>query len=76
MADGIYLWAVNANWNDDGWNVNANSVENPNDWNAGNVIVSRYFLLFSSAFPAEVFSCIPFLHPPSILPTSDNCKDN
>jgi len=30
------LRAVNVNWNDDGWNVNANSVENSNEWNAGN----------------------------------------
>jgi hypothetical protein len=32
------LWAVNCNWNDDGWNVNANSVENPNSWNDGNMV--------------------------------------
>ncbi len=37
-----WLWAVNANWNDDGWNVEANSVDNPNSWNAGNEFVSRY----------------------------------
>ena len=36
------LWAVNANWNaENGWNVNANSVENPNRWNAGNQVFSR-----------------------------------
>jgi hypothetical protein len=28
-------------WNDDGWNVNANSVENPNEWNDGNQVFSR-----------------------------------
>ena len=36
------LRAVNVNWNGDGWNVNANSVENPNEWNAGNRVFSRY----------------------------------
>jgi hypothetical protein len=43
------LWAVNANWNadNDGWNANANSVDNPNRWNAGNQVVSRNFLVFS-----------------------------
>ncbi|TSC90699.1 MAG: hypothetical protein G01um10142_294 [Parcubacteria group bacterium Gr01-1014_2] len=41
----IVHWAVNANWNDDGWNVNANSVENPNEWNQGNQVLSRYSLL-------------------------------
>jgi hypothetical protein len=35
------LRAVNVNWNDDGWNVNANSVENPNRWNDGNQVFSR-----------------------------------
>ena len=35
------LWVVNANWNDDGWNVEANSPSNPNSWNAGNEFVSR-----------------------------------
>lgn len=36
-----FVWAVNANWNDRGWNVNANSVENTNEWNDGNRVVSR-----------------------------------
>ncbi len=36
------IWAVNANWNaGNGWNVNANSVTNPNRWNAENQVVSR-----------------------------------
>ena len=32
------FWAVHVNWNadNDGWNVEANSVENPNMWNDGN----------------------------------------
>ena len=49
ITDGILhkLWTVNANWNDDGWNVNANSIDNPNDWNAGNQVFSRYSRLSS-----------------------------
>ena len=43
----IRLWAVNANWNSDngGWNVNANSVANPDRWNADNQVLSRYSFL-------------------------------
>ncbi|OGY43204.1 MAG: hypothetical protein A2820_01005 [Candidatus Buchananbacteria bacterium RIFCSPHIGHO2_01_FULL_40_35] len=60
---------MNANWNSDNgcWNVNANSVEVPNEWNAGNQVLSRYYFL-SSAFLAEVFAIMPFFQPPSILP--------
>ena len=43
----LTLRAVNVNWNDDGWNVNANSVENPNEWNADNRVFSRNSLSFS-----------------------------
>ena len=62
------LWAVNANWNDDnGWNVNANSVENPNRWNADNQVFGcDYFL--SPAFLAGVFIKRPLRQPPIILP--------
>ena len=49
------LWAVNANWNDDGWNLNANSVENPNDWNADNLIFSRYSRLSPPSHYGGVF---------------------
>lgn len=63
------LRAVDANWNDDGWNLNANSVENPNDWNAENRVVSRNYgrspgLWFGS------LSRMPRFQPPSIRPTS------
>ena len=34
------LRAVNVNWNGDGWNVNANSVANPNEWCDGNRVFS------------------------------------
>jgi len=62
------LWAVNANWNSDngGWNINANSVENPNRWNDGNQVVSRYSFL-SPPF-GGVFASKPFRQPPTILP--------
>ena len=67
MAWCIILWAVN--WNSDNryWNVNANSVENPNRWNAGNQVLSSYYLL-SSAFVAEVLLIRPFFQPPTIFP--------
>ena len=41
-------WTANVNWNSDagGWNVNAHSVTNPNEWNAGNQVISRHSLLF------------------------------
>lgn len=61
------LWAVNANWYDDGWNLNANSVENPNPWNAGNQVCSRNSYL-PSARIAEVFLIISFLHAPTLFP--------
>jgi hypothetical protein len=65
----ILIWAVNANWNSDNryWNVEANSVENPNEWNQGNQVLSRYYLL-SSVVRAEVLFKSPFLQPPTILP--------
>lgn len=44
------LRAVNANWNGDGWNVNANSVENPNRWNDGNQVFSPQLLFLSYLF--------------------------
>lgn len=48
------LRAVNVNWNDNGWNVNANSVDNPNDWNDGNRVFSRNYY-FSSRLKVEKF---------------------
>lgn len=68
------LRTVNVNWNDGCWNVNANSVENPNRWNDGNQVFSRNYYL-SSAPVAEVFFCKPFLHPPSCLPISSKSLD-
>ncbi len=66
------LWAVNANWNADngGWNLNANSVTNPNPWNAGNQVVSRYSFLSRSGFSERVFARSPLIQPPVIRPTS------
>ena len=48
------LQAVNVDWNDDGWNVNANSIENPNRWNDGNQVFSRNFC-FSSRLTVGEF---------------------
>ena len=66
------LWAVNANWNadNDGWNVEANSVENPDRWNAGNQVVSRNSYLFPSPLGGGFFATIPRFHPPTIRPIS------
>ncbi len=65
------LWAVNANWNADngGWNVEANSVENPNRWNDGNQVLSRYSCL-SPLFFGGVLLSKPRFQPPIMRPTS------
>lgn len=47
------ICAVNVNWNGDGWNVNANSVDNPNRWNEGNQVFSRNYLFSPVAFWRE-----------------------
>lgn len=65
-------WAVNANWNSDGWNVNANSVANQNRWNADNQVLSKFFLFKDPDY--RVFVCRN--QPPSILPISFNDLDN
>lgn len=70
------LRAVNVNWNDDGWNVNANSVENPNEWNADNQVFSRNCYFSPQFVVGEFFVCSPFLHPPSIRPISSSLVDN
>jgi len=63
------MWAVSAGWDSDDrcWDVNAHSVENPNDWNAGNQVISCYYLL-SSALMVEVLFNSPFFQPPTIFP--------
>jgi hypothetical protein len=44
--EAVRIWAVNCNWNaGNGWNVEANAISNPNDWNAGNRVFSRDSLL-------------------------------
>ncbi len=57
------LQAVNVNWNDDGWNVNANSVTNPNEWNDGNQVFSRNCCI-SPALPSGSF-VFNTLYPPA-----------
>ncbi len=66
----LVLWTVNANWNDDGWNVEANSVDNPNRWIAGHQVLSRNSYLFPSPFGGGFFAKIPLFHPPTIRPIS------
>lgn len=49
------LRSVNANFNaGNGWNLNANPVENPNRWNDGNQVVSRNccILFLQASHPA------------------------
>jgi len=41
------LWAVHAYWNGGGLYVEANSLDNPNDWNADNRFLSRNSIFFS-----------------------------
>lgn len=37
------LWAVDADWSGDGWDVEASPVANPGVWFGGSVVVSRCF---------------------------------
>ena len=46
---------MNVNWNGDGWNVNANSVENPNAWNDGNRVFSRNCYVSLAAMRREFY---------------------
>ena len=61
------LWTVNANWNDDEWNLNANPLENY-EWNAGNRVFSRYSRLSPPFQTGGVFFMVSFRHPPTFLP--------
>lgn len=66
------LSAVNANWNsdNDGWNVESNSVENPNRWNADDQVVSRNSHLSPSPLGGGFFVRMPLFHPPTMRPIS------
>ena len=68
------LCTVYVNWNDDGWNVNSNSVDNPNEWNDGNQVFSRNYYFFSYIF-VGVFASKPFFQPPIIFPSSCKCSE-
>lgn len=50
-ARGTRVSVVNANWNDDRWNRNRNSLDNDNVWNVGNHLVLRNLQLS----PAQSF---------------------
>ena len=69
------LRAVNVNWNDDGWNVNANAVTNPNEWNDGNQVFSRNCRM-TSRYLAGGLLCMPLIQPPICLPTSSNFSES
>jgi len=62
------LRVVNVNWNDDGWNVNANALDD-NRWNDDNRVFSHNYCYSPDAGAGVLFS-MPFFHPHSILPTS------
>jgi hypothetical protein len=49
------LRAVNANWNSDSWNLNANELHDPNEWNADHHVVSRNSYFSSAIYLVEVF---------------------
>lgn len=66
------LRTVNVNWNDDGWNVNANSVENPNRWNDGNQVFSRNCWFSPRLKVGEFLLANPFFQPPSCRPISSS----
>jgi len=59
----VVLRTVNVNWNDDGWNVNANSVENPNRWNDGNRVFSRNCCFSPATLWREFCFVTPFSIP-------------
>jgi hypothetical protein len=53
------LRTVNVNWNDDGWNVNANSITNPNTWNDDNQVFSRNSCILPSSGGSFRFKSFP-----------------
>ena len=57
--NGPVLRTVNVNWNDDGWNVNANDVTNPNTWNDGNQVFSRNSCILPSSDGSFCFKAFP-----------------
>ena len=61
--DADVLRAVNVNWNDDGWNVNANSVADSNEWNAGNQVISRNCCFLSSIWREFCFEGLFSIRP-------------
>jgi len=60
---GCVLRAVNVNWNDDSWNVNANSIDDLNKWNEGNQILSRNCCIFLLLNLQEFCFASPFSNP-------------
>lgn len=61
------LFAVRVNWDGDGWDVEADSVENPLEWNAGHLVFSRDSALKPSD-PASVSEVTPESNPEPVTP--------
>lgn len=70
------LWAVNCNWNGDGWNVDANPVDDPNRWNDGNQVFSRNSDISPAYLVGVFFSKSPFLQAPKFLPISSSFSES
>lgn len=70
------LWAVNCNWNGDGWNVNANPIDDPNRWNDGNQVFSRNSDISPAYLAGVFFSKRPFLQAPKFLPISSSFSES
>ena len=70
------LRTVNVNWNDDGWNLNANPIENPNRWNDGNQVFSRNSTSFSLSLRPGSFRYTAFLPTTELTPDlfQPSCK--
>jgi hypothetical protein len=61
VREWLVLRTVNVNWNDDGWNANANALDD-NRWNDDNQVFSRNYW-GSPAFLAGVLLSMPFFQP-------------
>ena len=74
--NGPVLRTVNVNWNDDGWNVNANDVTNPNTWNDDNQVFSRNSCILPSSDGSFCFKAFSpsAEHLPDVIQFFGECK--
>lgn len=56
MIQNTRVVAVNVNWNDDEWNLNANSLDYNNRWNADNHFFSLDTIIFLSFYERFLFN--------------------